>query len=86
MHCREAALAWESAFLQLAAHEITAMAGAAGLRLSFSTERSVQDELSRESGADAGTVLLSYLAMLACASSPVTLSQNHEPGLTEYWL
>lgn len=41
------------------------MAGAAGLRVSFSTERSVQDELSRESSADAGTVLLSYLAMLA---------------------
>ena len=69
INCREAALAWESAFLHLASDKITEMASVAGLRVSFSTERSVQDELSRESGADAGTVLLSYLAMLACVHS-----------------
>lgn len=36
------------------------MAASAGLALSFSTERSVEDELQRESSADAGTVVLSY--------------------------
>ena len=71
MLCREATLSWEAVFLQLAANELTAMAEDAGLRLSFSAERSVEDELSRESSADAGTVLLSYLAMLACAPAQV---------------
>lgn len=54
-------MAWEAAFVELAAGRLTGMAAAAGLSLSFSTERSVQDELGRESSADAGTVLLSYL-------------------------
>ena len=54
--CRVAAEAWEAAFLELAAGELSAMAGAAGLDLSFSAERSVQDELARESYADLGTV------------------------------
>lgn len=47
--CRDAALAWEAAFVGLAAGRLTEMAEAAGLRLSFSAERSVQDELARES-------------------------------------
>jgi Niemann-Pick C1 protein len=46
---REAALAWEAAFVQLAATKLTNMAEGAGLRLSLSTERSVEDELARES-------------------------------------
>ena len=54
--CRAAAEAWEAAFLELAAGELSAMARAAGLGLSFSAERSVQDELARESYADLGTV------------------------------
>jgi hypothetical protein len=58
---REAALAWEAAFLKLAADELAPAVQAAGLALSFSTERSVADELRRESGADAPTVALSYL-------------------------
>lgn len=55
------------------------MAETAGLRVSFSTERSVQDELSRESSADAGTVLVSYFAMLMCVRffTPV----SHEADL-----
>ena len=48
---REAALAWEAAFVGLAAGRLSAMAQGAGLRLSFSAERSVQDELARESTA-----------------------------------
>ncbi|KAL4425014.1 hypothetical protein ABPG77_002899, partial [Micractinium sp. CCAP 211/92] len=61
---RDAALAWEAAFVGLAAGRLTEMAEAAGLRLSFSAERSVQDELARESASDVSTVLASYLVML----------------------
>ena len=60
-------MAWEAAFVRLAYGNLTAMCQAAGLRLSYSAERSVEDELSRESSTDASTVLLSYLAMLMCA-------------------
>ncbi|KAL4457923.1 hypothetical protein ABPG75_012788 [Micractinium tetrahymenae] len=61
---REAALAWEAAFVRLAAGRLAELAQGAGLRLSFSTERSVQDELARESASDVPTVLASYLVML----------------------
>lgn len=46
---REAAMAWEAAFVRLAGGRLSEMAAGAGLRLSFSSERSVQDELARES-------------------------------------
>ena len=52
---RAAAEAWEAAFLELAGGELARMAAAAGLALSYSAERSVQDELARESFADLGT-------------------------------
>ena len=42
-------MAWEAAFVRLAAGKLTQLAQGTGLRLSFSTERSVQDELARES-------------------------------------
>ncbi len=45
---RKAALAWEAAFLKLAKGRLSDMAAAANLSLSYSAERSVQDELSRE--------------------------------------
>ncbi|GIL73679.1 hypothetical protein Vretifemale_3814, partial [Volvox reticuliferus] len=61
---RPAALAWERAFVHLATTRLKPLAEAANLSLSFSTERSVQDELSRESRADAGTVAASYGIML----------------------
>ncbi len=54
-------MAWEFAFVELASTRLTSMAAAANLTLSFSTERSVEDELQRESTADISTVLLSYL-------------------------
>ncbi len=47
-------MAWEAAFVQLASTRLAAMAEGAGLRLSFSTERSVQDELARESTSGEG--------------------------------
>ncbi|KAK9823955.1 hypothetical protein WJX72_006638 [[Myrmecia] bisecta] len=64
-HKRAAALAWEAAFLRLAQDTLRPMAQAARLDLSFSTERSVEDELARETYTDAGTVAISYLVMLA---------------------
>ena len=66
--CRQAALAWEAAFLQLARTELTDMAHAANLSISYSAERSIQDEISRESFADASTVAWSYAAMLVYVS------------------
>lgn len=58
------ATAWEAALVRLAGGRLSQMAASAGLRLSYSTERSVADELARESAADAPAVLASYLAML----------------------
>lgn len=40
------------------------MASEAHLRLAFSTERSVEDELARETASDSVTVAVSYLVML----------------------
>ncbi len=51
--------------MALARGNLTRLAEGADLRLSFSAERSVADELARESGADAITVAASYAAMLA---------------------
>ena len=56
LSCRAAAEAWEAAFVELARTQLSVMAASAGLRLSFSSERSVADELARESYADVSTV------------------------------
>lgn len=45
--CREAAEAWEAAFVKLAEGRLQRRAASGGLRLSFSAERSVADELAR---------------------------------------
>jgi len=74
---RASAMAWEAAFVRLASGNLTAMCQAAGLRLSYSAERSVEDELSRESSTDASTVLLSYLAMLLCALLAICCVRQH---------
>lgn len=62
--CRDAALAWEKAFIQLAQTRLQELAAQANLRLSFSSERSVEDELARETASDSVTVAVSYLVML----------------------
>ena len=62
--CRDAALAWETAFLQLAQTRLKDLAAEANLKLSFSSERSVEDELARETASDSATVAVSYLVML----------------------
>ena len=64
LSCRPAALAWEAAFLELAHTQLTDMASAANLSLSFSAERSIQDEIDRETYTDMSTVALSYIVML----------------------
>lgn len=71
--------AWEAAFLNLAQGQLTNLAKSRNLTLSFSTERSVEDELKRESNADAGTVAKSYLMMvlyIALALSTIPRGAN----------
>ncbi|CAI9753358.1 unnamed protein product [Fraxinus pennsylvanica] len=62
------AVAWEKAFIQLAKDELLPMVLAKNLTLSFSSESSVEEELKRESTADAITILISYLVMFAYIS------------------
>ncbi|XP_075511720.1 uncharacterized protein LOC142547346 [Primulina tabacum] len=62
------AVAWEKAFIQLAKEELLLMVQSRNLTLAFSSESSVEDELKRESTADAITILISYLVMFAYIS------------------
>lgn len=62
--CRPAAQAWEAKFIRLAQTNLTNLATEAHLRLAFSSERSVEDELARETASDSVTVAASYLVML----------------------
>ncbi|KAH0684970.1 hypothetical protein KY285_022517 [Solanum tuberosum] len=62
------AVAWEKAFIQLVKDEILPMVEAKNLTLAFSSESSVEEELKRESTADAITILISYLVMFAYIS------------------
>lgn len=76
---RSEVVAWERSFIELASTVLVKNLTERypGLSLSFSTERSVEDELSRESMMDVGTVGLSYMLMLvyvAVALSTIPLS------------
>ncbi|KAK4781437.1 hypothetical protein SAY86_015539 [Trapa natans] len=62
------AVAWEKAFIQLAQSELLPMVQNMNLTLSFSSESSIEDELKRESTADAITILISYLVMFGYIS------------------
>ncbi|CAN6249743.1 unnamed protein product [Urochloa humidicola] len=62
------AVAWERAFINLVKEEILPMVLAQNLTLSFSSESSIQDELNRESTADAITIVISYIVMFAYIS------------------
>ncbi|KAF3628716.1 putative serine/threonine-protein kinase Cx32, chloroplastic-like [Capsicum annuum] len=62
------AVAWEKAFIQLVKDEILPMVQAKNLTLAYSSESSVEEELKRESTADAITILISYLVMFAYIS------------------
>ncbi|KAK3143975.1 hypothetical protein QOZ80_4AG0307300 [Eleusine coracana subsp. coracana] len=62
------AVAWERAFIKLVQEEIQPMVLAQNLTMSFSSESSVQNELNRESTADAITIVISYIVMFAYIS------------------
>ncbi|KAL6882622.1 hypothetical protein ACP4OV_011312 [Aristida adscensionis] len=62
------AVAWERAFINLVKEEVLPMVLAENLTLSFSSESSIQDELNRESTADAITIVISYIVMFAYIS------------------
>ncbi|KAF0891217.1 hypothetical protein E2562_009398 [Oryza meyeriana var. granulata] len=62
------AVAWERAYVNLVKEEILPMVLAQNLTLSFSSESSIQDELNRESTADAITIVISYIVMFAYIS------------------
>ncbi|KAJ8762193.1 hypothetical protein K2173_007348 [Erythroxylum novogranatense] len=62
------ASAWEEAFIQLAKDELLPMVLSKNLTLSFSSERSLEDELKRESFADVIAILISYVVMFAYIS------------------
>ncbi|KAJ4702289.1 Niemann-Pick C1 protein-like [Melia azedarach] len=62
------AVAWEKAFIQLAKDELLPMVQSKNLTLAFSSESSIEEELKRESTADAITILISYLVMFAYIS------------------
>ncbi|KAL2499279.1 Patched family protein [Abeliophyllum distichum] len=62
------AVAWEKAFIQLAKEELLPMVLAKNLTLTFSSESSIEEELKRESTADAITIMISYLVMFAYIS------------------
>ncbi|XP_022747647.1 Niemann-Pick C1 protein-like isoform X2 [Durio zibethinus] len=52
------AVAWEKAFIQLAKDELLPMVQSKNLTFSFSSESSIEEELKRESTADAITILV----------------------------
>ncbi|XP_057435160.1 uncharacterized protein LOC130727894 isoform X2 [Lotus japonicus] len=52
------AVAWEKAFIQLVKDELLPMAQSRNLTLAFSSESSIEEELKRESTADAITILV----------------------------
>ncbi|CAM8915891.1 unnamed protein product [Rhodiola kirilowii] len=62
------AVAWEKAFIKLAKDELLPLVRSKNLKLSFSTESSIEEELKRESTADAMTIVFSYLVMFAYIS------------------
>ncbi|KAF7829479.1 NPC intracellular cholesterol transporter 1-like isoform X1 [Senna tora] len=62
------AVAWEKAFIQLVKDELLPMVQTKNLTLAFSSESSIEEELKRESSADAITILISYIVMFAYIS------------------
>lgn len=61
----ELAKVWESAFISYMKSWSVAYESRLNISVAFNSERSVQDELSRESRAEATTILISYIIMFA---------------------
>ncbi|XP_070671460.1 uncharacterized protein [Malus domestica] len=78
----ERAVAWEKAFIELAKDELLQMEQSRNLTLSFSSESSVEEELQRESTADAITILISYLVMFAY----ISLTLGDSPRLSSFYI
>ncbi|CAI0382133.1 unnamed protein product, partial [Linum tenue] len=78
----ERAVAWEKAFIDLAKNELLPMAQSQSLTLSFSSESSIEEELKRESTADAITIVISYLVMFAY----ISLTLGDTPRLSTFYV
>ncbi|KAE8057400.1 hypothetical protein FH972_014096 [Carpinus fangiana] len=76
------AVAWEKAFIQLVKDELLLMVQSKNLTLSFSSESSIEEELKRESTADAITILISYLVMFAY----ISLTLGDTPCLHSFYI
>ncbi|KAI3459954.1 hypothetical protein Pfo_016617 [Paulownia fortunei] len=76
------AVAWEKAFIQLAKEELLPTVQSKNLTLAFSSESSVEEELKRESTADAITILISYLVMFAY----ISLALGDTPSFSSYYI
>ncbi|KAL3514868.1 hypothetical protein ACH5RR_027585 [Cinchona calisaya] len=76
------AVAWEKAFVQLAKEELLPLVQSKNLRLAFSSESSIEEELKRESTADVITILISYLVMFAY----ISLALGDTPQCTSFYI
>ncbi|GAY49260.1 hypothetical protein CUMW_117840 [Citrus unshiu] len=76
------AVAWEKAFVQLAKDELLPMVQSKKLTLAFSSESSIEEELKRESTADAITIVISYLVMFAY----ISLTLGDTPHLSSFYI
>lgn len=76
------AVAWEKAFIQLVEDELLPMLESKNLTLSYSSESSIEEELKRESSADAITILISYLVMFAY----ISLALGDTPRFTSFYI
>ncbi|KAJ8618328.1 hypothetical protein MRB53_014514 [Persea americana] len=76
------AVAWEKAFIRLIKDELAPLVQAQNLTLSFSSESSIQEELKRESTADAITILISYLVMFAY----ISMTLGDTPQLSTFFI
>uniref|UniRef100_A0A162AB83 SSD domain-containing protein n=1 Tax=Daucus carota subsp. sativus TaxID=79200 RepID=A0A162AB83_DAUCS len=76
------AIAWEKAFIQLIKDELLPMVQSKNLTISFSSESSIEEELKRESTADAITILISYLVMFAY----ISLTLGDTPSFTSFYV
>ncbi|KAF9686608.1 hypothetical protein SADUNF_Sadunf02G0006900 [Salix dunnii] len=75
-------VAWEKAFIHLVKNELLPMVQSKNLTLSFSSESSIEEELKRESTADAITILISYLVMFAY----ISLTLGDTPRLSSFYI
>ncbi|KAM4122351.1 hypothetical protein ACB094_01G077000 [Castanea mollissima] len=76
------AVAWEKAFIQLVKDELLPMVLSKNLTVSFSSESSIEEELKRESTADAITIVISYLVMFAY----ISLTLGDTPRLSSFYI